>query len=226
MMGYSTEWDQRYAENAHMSTWPWSDLVSYVMRYARPDKSPYNVLELGCGAGANIPFFLSLNVNYYAIEGSQIIVNKLKKQFPTIADNIIVGDFTKEINFPVTFDLIVDRGSLTSNATSDIRKCLKMVRKLMNENAKYVGIGWFSTENSEYRKGVFVEDEYTRKLIEDGPLSGIGAVHFSNQTHLEDLFQDYKFSVLEHCKTDRVLPQNSFNNAFWNFIAEQKEGTQ
>ena len=37
-----------------MSIWPWSDLVSYVMRYVPPNFAEFKVLELGCGAGANI----------------------------------------------------------------------------------------------------------------------------------------------------------------------------
>ena len=57
-IGFSNEWDNLYTSNAHMSVWPWSDLVSYVMRYARPkDPSNCKVLELGVGAGANIEFF-------------------------------------------------------------------------------------------------------------------------------------------------------------------------
>ena len=52
--GFSIEWDQRYKENLQMSIWPWSDLVSAVMRLRLPAST--RVLELGCGAGANIPF--------------------------------------------------------------------------------------------------------------------------------------------------------------------------
>ena len=59
-MTFSQEWDNRFKENKNISIWPWSDLVSFVMRYAKPSNPQFRVLELGCGAGANIPFFLSL----------------------------------------------------------------------------------------------------------------------------------------------------------------------
>jgi len=55
-MVFSKEWEICYREKKQMSLWPWSDLISYVMRYCKPTSNYFNVLELGCGAGANIPF--------------------------------------------------------------------------------------------------------------------------------------------------------------------------
>ena len=83
-MTFSNEWDQRYQENTHMSIWPWSDLVSFVKRYSKSIKVS-RVLELGCGAGANIPFFKSLKVDYYAIDGSKTAVQRLWNRFRNIA---------------------------------------------------------------------------------------------------------------------------------------------
>ena len=45
-----------------MSIWPWSDLVSYVMRYTKINEN-YKVLEIGCGSGANIPFLCLQDAN-------------------------------------------------------------------------------------------------------------------------------------------------------------------
>ena len=103
-MVFSKEWEQRYKDNTNMSIWPWSDLVSYVKRYAGMT-SESSVLELGCGAGANIPFFLSLGVKYYAIEGSITIVNELKRKFPNLQENIMAGDFTSNIIFSENFSM-------------------------------------------------------------------------------------------------------------------------
>ena len=38
------------------------------------------LLELGFGAGANIPFFLKQKIKYYGVEGSKNIVNVVKKK--------------------------------------------------------------------------------------------------------------------------------------------------
>ena len=134
MTGFSSEWDERYQENTHMSIWPWSTLVSFVMRYSNPNVAGFRVLELGCGAGANIPFFVNLGIDYYAVEGSESIVTRLHSKFPQLKDNIVCGDFTQTLP-EMEFHLIVDRGSLTCNDTSAIRRCLRMCHNRLKTTA-------------------------------------------------------------------------------------------
>ncbi len=133
-MAFSNEWDSLYQRGEQNSVWPWSDLVSYVMRYSCPPvgEEPFRVVELGCGAGANIPFFISLGVEYFGIEGSSAVVDRLQKRYPAMQDRIITGDFTLKIPFDGEFDLIVDRSSLTHNTTADIVHCL-VLRPLLPE---------------------------------------------------------------------------------------------
>ena len=152
MTGFSSEWDERYQENTHMSIWPWSTLVSFVMRYSNPNVAGFRVLELGCGAGAKIPFFVNLGIDYYAVEGSESIVTRLHSKFPQLKDNIICGDFTHTLP-EMEFHLIVDRGSLTCNDTSAIGRCLRMCHNRLNNDGMYIGIDWYSTDSDAYREG-------------------------------------------------------------------------
>ena len=84
-MPFSKNWNNLYKKNKHISVWPWSDLVSLIMKFKNTNKKSIKVLELGCGAGANIPFFYNYRCDYYAIEGSDVMVKKLKIQ---ILENI------------------------------------------------------------------------------------------------------------------------------------------
>ena len=220
-MTFSNEWEKLYSKNFHMSVWPWSDLISYVKRYVKFPTSSYNVLELGCGAGANIPFFLSLNANYHGLDGSQTIIENLKQQFPQIKENLLIEDFTKEIPFENKFDLIVDRAALTCNSSFAIKNCLNLISNKLSDNGIFIGIDWYSTEHSEYSNGKNTNDEYTKKDFVKGTFKDTGLVHFSSKQHLEELFSEFKFLILEHKIIRNVLNNSNHDFASWNFVAQK-----
>ena len=67
-MSFSNEWNKLYLNNTNMSIWPWSELISlYYNNFSIKNKKKIKILELGCGAGANIPFFTKLNADYYGL---------------------------------------------------------------------------------------------------------------------------------------------------------------
>ncbi|MBC7949311.1 MAG: class I SAM-dependent methyltransferase [Chitinophagaceae bacterium] len=218
-MGFSKEWDERYVANSHMSIWPWSDLVSYVMRYARPDSPAYRVLELGCGMGANIPFFKHLNVDYHAVDGSPTAVSMLNERYPDLVGNILLADFTKNIPIEGSFDLVVDRAALTHNNSEDIRRTIVMIRNLLKSGGKFIGIDWFSIDHSDYKLGEQAEDRYTKRKIVEGQFADTGRVHFSDKQHLIDLFSGFSVDNLEHKILRREIPQNNHVFASWNLSA-------
>jgi SAM-dependent methyltransferase len=219
-MTFSSEWDEQYRSNLQMSIWPFSDLVSYVIRYAKPAGKQTRVLELGCGAGANIPFFLAQGFKYYGIEGSNIIINKLKRKFPKTKNNLIQGDFTKQIQFKEKFDLVVDRAALTHNNIDGIKNCLELVYDKMKKNSIYIGIDWFSTKHHDYSNFVKKLDTYSRTKYSKGQFTNVGTVHFTNESHLKKIFQKFEILVLEHKIVTKKIPEkNKF--AVWNFVARK-----
>jgi len=222
-MTFSVEWDEQYKSNAHLSVWPWSDVVSLTMRNCRNSFSKqFNVLELGCGAGANIPFFLKNNLNYFAIEGSPEIVESLKKSYPQISGHIKVGDFTRSIDFEETFDLILDRASVTCNCEKSIRSTMKLVHQKLKPGGKFIGVDWYSAENTEFHIGDKIDDEYTRIFRERGEFLNTGRVHFFDRRHLESFFEDFKILSLSHKEYRQCIPEkNGYKFCSWNLVAQK-----
>ena len=209
-------WDNIYSRNEQHSVWPWSDLVGTVMRNTNPlDTNDFKVLELGCGAGANIPFFLSLGVDYYSVEFSEVVVSRLYKKFPQLDNKLIVGDFTEELPNR-EFDLIFDRGALTCNKTEAIKYCLQNCYDQLKPDGKYIGIDWFSTEHSSFPKGE-VEDDWTRVNFPTGPFADVFRIHFSNKEHLFDLFEKFEFQELKHITIESEFDFDCPVVAAWNF---------
>jgi len=221
-MGFSTEWEQRYAESTHLSVWPWSDIVSLVHRHCKPIiAGGGRVYELGCGAGANIPLFLSLGLDYYAIEGSATIVKQLHKRYPELSSNILAGDFTLDAPFDGSFDLVIDRCSVTCNTSGSIKAALSNVYALLRPGGIFIGSDWFSTNHTFYSQGEASDDLYTRTNYLRGHVAGIGRVHFSNQAHLCDLFSKFKILFLEEKLSKTFLPADNQQLAFWNIVAKR-----
>ena len=219
-MSFSKEWDEAFAAGTHLSVWPWSDLVSYVSRYARPKEQFARVLELGCGMGANIPFFMQRRCDYFAVEGSSTAVKHLKAVYPHLADAIACADFTVDIAFDGHFDLVVDRVATPHNSTVAIQRTLKMVYDKLRPGGKFIGIDWFSDLHEGARKGVSVDD-HTRRDIESGSLKDLGCVHFFSRSHLLDLLSGAGFRVerLEHKISVVSLPSDGEPLAWWHFSA-------
>jgi SAM-dependent methyltransferase len=219
-MMFSPEWDDRFRSGGNISQWPWSDLISYVNRYAKPLKDFKRVLELGCAAGPNIPFFLRSGMDYYAIEGSAAIVARLHCVYPELKDRIVVGDFTRDIPFGGPFDLVVDRSSVTHNTTDAIRKTLQMVFDRMRPGGKFLGLDWFSDVYVDANRGEAL-DTHTRTNIQSGQFVGLGIVHFSDRDHLLDLLAVAGFQVerLEHKQSDVTIPSQGGRSGWWNFVA-------
>ena len=231
-MAFSKEWDDVYKNQKHLSVWPWTDIVSYYMRYVKPaleGRMP-KILELGFGAGANIPFYKSINADFYGIEGSKTIVEKIKNEYKEYASNIICNDFTKEIPFSEKFDVIIDRASVTHNDTATIIKTISMVKDCLVKNGIYIGIDWFSTSHSEFNSKAEIIDKNT-KVFTEGYFHGLGKVHFSDEKHIREVFKNFKIIKMEHKihtdytkEDDKQLNDNRVKIvAAWNFAAQLKD---
>lgn len=217
---YSREWDDLYRAHRHMSRWPWTDLVALVSRYARPEEGFRRVLELGCGVGANIPFFVDLGVDYYAIEGSPTAVALIHDRFPRLRNRVVAGDYTLDLPFQGPFDLIVDRSSLTCNRSESISRCLALLDPLLRDGGRFIAVDWFSVRHADYPLGEDAGDGYTRRNMSGG-FAGTGDVHFFDREHLLAFFQGYRFLDLQHKTLADSLAGEARETATWNFVAER-----
>ena len=223
-MSKNSPWEDLYATAQHQSVWPWSDLVSLVMRHVVPaHENGFRVLDLGCGMGANIPFFQTLGAEYYGVDISQTAISTLQERFPDIADNMAVTDFTREIPFDGPFDLVVDRGSLTHNTSDAIKQSIALIEERMQPSALFVGVHWFSTEHSDFTKGEPTEDPYCRTNFTDGSFADVGVVHFTDEAHLRSLLAEFELIKLYHTLTDHVVPGDGARIAYWNFVGRKSK---
>ena len=219
--GFSPAWDRAYGQSTHLSRWPWSDLVSLVMRHGAARAPGTRVLEVGVGAAANVPFFQSLGCDFYGIDGSITIVEQLRARFPELEQHFCCADFTKELPVPGAFDLIVDRASVTHNCEADIRRALDLIFEKLKPGGLFIGVDWFSTAHGSFLLGRQAEDPHTRTGIESGHLAGIGRVHFADAPHLTSLFAQFEILVLDHKVVEPVVPAGQGRLAWFHIVARK-----
>jgi SAM-dependent methyltransferase len=219
-MSFSSEWDTVYQAGKQHTAWPWSDLVSLVYRHIPTAFSKCRVLELGCGTGANVPFFLALGADYYAVEGSDSAVAVVHERYPSVRNTVTVGDFTEALPSG-PFDLIVDRAALTHNCTRAIRNTLELVRERLVPGGCYIGIDWFSDRHSDRAIGSVVDDGNTFTQFDAGQFQGVGRVHFSDESHLRYLFSRFELILLAEKTIRRLQPPDEHLFASFNIVAKK-----
>ncbi|KZN39509.1 hypothetical protein N480_01350 [Pseudoalteromonas luteoviolacea S2607] len=217
-MAFCENWDKLYRNNQHMSVWPWSDVVSVSLRHTelKNASDDFRVLEVGCGAGANFPFFLTYTNNVYGIDGSDFIIGQLQQRFPSISENLFCGDFTQPWPFNKTFDLIVDRGASVHNPPSSIKRYLKTALEQLKSGGVLVITDWFSTEHSEYESAPESIDKYTKAGYVQGPFAQVGNVNFFDKELILELVTDFEIISLSH--TVNTSHNSEDRYASWNMI--------
>ena len=228
-MTYSEEWNDIYARGEQVNQWPWTDLVSAVKRYCG-DIEGWRVLELGCGSvtnevSCNSLFFTHEGAEYVGLDASFKVyewIGNAEYGSPTFAKM----DFTKELP-EGPFDLIVDRAAVTHNDTKSIRRCLDLAYDALKPGGWMIGVDWFSTLHTDRDKGTW-HDDYTRRDIPEGQFKGCGIVHFSNFTHLEDLFE--RFTIIDLCHKQKEPSYKPIDDtstppeclASWDIVARRE----
>ena len=226
MVKKNNKWENAYSKGQHNSIWPWSDVISLFHRNLAGviKNNKTKVLELGCGAGANIPFILSLGLQYYGIDGSKTAVSNLKKKYKNLANKLYVADFSEQIpiNLPEKFDIIFDKASITHNNSNEIIKTINNIKTRMSKNAYFVGVMWFASDHSAFKEGIEIDDKYTKtNLPRDTEFYRIGKVHFSTENYIKNLFKDFKIVILEKKITKHALPKRPYLESSWNIVAKK-----
>ncbi|WP_417835082.1 class I SAM-dependent methyltransferase [Thalassospira xiamenensis] len=221
-MSFSPEWEHLYASGAHHSVWPWSELISLIMRHARPHQSeaPVQVLEIGCGVGANIPLVQWFGGVFHGVDNSASALASIRQRYGDKIE-LAQADFCEDIPFIGPFDIVIDRASLTHNFTSGIELSLDMVEKRLAPGGVYVGVHWFSTDCDDFKLGEPTEDPHVRKGYSRGDFAGVGQVHFADQACMEHLFSNFSIEVLDHVISEAVKPERQ-RLGWWNIVAKKK----
>lgn len=213
-------WDNLYKKKNQFSLWPWSDLITLCSKYCNFRKK-LEVLEIGCGTGANVPFFLSKNCKYTGVDISKNAINFLKKKFKNKNKNpeFVCSDYS-DIKINKKFDLIIDRGAITCG--NDLINIVKIINKIyedLKNNGKFICIDWYSKKTYSYKK---LKKKPNFISLKKSSLSNLGKTYFVDQFEIRKLFKKFKIVYLSEKIIDNLLKRKK-SFATWSFICNKKK---
>ena len=225
-MSFDNKWDTEiYKNHAQVNRYPFDSVVSTVFRYfgSTKTRSDIKILELGCGTANNISFLAQEGFSAIGLDGSEHAIqlgrNLLKKK--GLNAELICQDFTKLSNFEdESFDMVIDRGSITHNRRKDIETTISDVHRVLKDRGIFLS-QIFSSKHSAVKYGKRLEDG-TLHEFSGGFFAGHPMIfYFATDQDIIDLYES-RFTMLSklHNVSQEMLNEDDYR-AMWNLVCQK-----
>jgi len=195
-------WDPVWEKIFRSQEWgkyPPEHVIRFIARnfYSASNRRAIQLLEIGCGPGANVWFMAREGFSVSVIDVSSTAIQRAKERLATegLTADLRVGDFT-DLPWPdAIFDGVVENVSLGSNPLSAIERSLNEVHRVLRPGAPFLS-SFFSDKTWGYGAGEMSEcDGFTN--ISEGPLANLGFCLFLSRDRVPDVFRCFTDTNVE-----------------------------
>lgn len=177
--------------------YPSEDVIRFTMRNFRSmDPATIRFLDLGCGNGANTWFLRREGFVVHGIDGSGSALRRatefLGQEGPV--PPLCQGDAGSLPYADRAFHCIIDSVVLSANTSTGISRILRECHRVLRPEGLLFSSGLFSPATTGFGTGQSLE-EGTFRNVTQGPLSGLGTVHFFERHELDTLWGENGFSL-------------------------------
>ncbi len=191
-------WEQLHASQS-WGKYPAEDLIRTIMRhYKFQPRDRIRVLEIGCGAGANLSFLLNEGFRVAGIDGAPSAIKSAFRNlevYDASAERLElrVGDFSKLPWQSQSFDIVIDYFALYANDVPTIERTIEEVARVLKPGGHFYSRSWGQgTEGWNHQPQL---EPGTVINPSSGPCKDMGVSHFFDCLELKMLLS--KFSSLE-----------------------------
>lgn len=172
--------------------YPSEPVVQALMRlYAdRDDRGAIEVLDLGCGPGANTWFLAREGFAVSGLDGSPtaIALNRQRLHAEGLRADLRVADFTHPLPYgDAGFDCVVDNVALCTTPASHMRRAISEVHRVLKPGGAFVSV-CFTTRTWGYGLGTAAGEPGAYTDIGEGPLAGKGLAQFLTRDDVDDVY--------------------------------------
>lgn len=191
-------WEDIYKRGEQLNRYPYSNVVSFVIREQPVGlaRAETRVLEIGCGAGNNLWFAAREGFQVAGVDASPSAIKFANARFAEegLSGDIRLGDFTSLPFADDSFDLAINRAAVTQTGLTSAAKAVAEVGRVLKKGGKFYNEIY---SNKTRRGGIPGPDGVTLNV--EGWLAGVGQICFYSKTQLDALFaKGWKLSSVIH----------------------------
>ncbi len=186
-MTWDPTWDTVY-QHASWGRYPPEELVRFIARhyYDVPDRSAIRILEIGCGAGANLWYLAREGFRCVGVDGSQTALFRAMERMEEepLATLLRVEDYVlldaqdiEKWSGPDNFDAVIDVCCLQHNRWADILAIRDQMMAVLIPGGMIFSMmvtadSWGACSGKAIEPGTLTD-------IAQGPCAGKGVTHFT-----------------------------------------------
>lgn len=210
-------WNEIYISGKQFNEYPYDFVVSATKKYIK-NTNKKNVLDLGCGAGNHISFFLNSEFKLVTgIDSSKIITDFLDKKYKKNKKvEIINNDISKMVYRKNFYGLVLDRMSITHNNKDEIKQTIDKVYNSLKKNGYFFSVCFSDNHNEYTNKKKINNQQYFNNLVKG---TGITS-SFLNYNDVKIFYKKFeKVSIIENISFNH---QTNKKTAIWSLILKKK----
>lgn len=201
--------------------YPSEELVAFVSRTygPLPGRDQIQLLDLGCGPGANVWFLAREGYRVSGIDGSKVAIERAEKRLAAdgLKAQLRVGDL---VNLPFAdgmFQGAFDIAAVQHNRLGHCERIIAQVHRVLAPGGKLFAIligegSWGEGTGAAIEPGTF-------ESVNEGPAVGCGIIHFFSEADLSRLFRE--FSELSYERRERTLKGRTKRVVQWIVTASK-----
>lgn len=198
-MTWDSMWEQIFLKNA-WGRYPGEDTIRFVARnfYRVADRRQVEILEIGCGPGANLWYMAREGFTVYGVDGSQTAIATCKKRLdsevPGWSGRVNVGDIGK-LDMPDEFvDAVVECEAAYCNDFLTSKTIYREAARVLRPKGKLF-VRTFATGCVGDGTGKNVGRNAW--LCSEGPLAGKGFSRFTSRDELVELLESFEIESID-----------------------------
>ena len=223
-MSFDISWENYiYNKELQINKYPFDQLVSLVNQNfdkKKLSKDNFKAIELGCGTGNNLNFLIDFGFDeVVGLDGSETAINIARQFVKNIKCTLLVQDFTKIPYQDSTFDLCVDRGSVTHNDIRSLEKIFYEVYRVLKSNGIFIS---FLFSKDHYAFNQSINEKNTTIAFKNEIKSKKGLItSFFDHTDIQRHFSKFKIINLIHDIKEDFINNDHDKNAMWIIVAKK-----